>query len=120
MDTPQTSESPDNKPTPAPDGRQEVRSAVRFPVSLPVVIFTDEGQKTAVTRNISANGVLFDLESSLAVGQGIRFSLHMPGAVFGSTRDVLVHCRGRVVRCSISQGLYQAAVTIDEYQFAEQ
>jgi hypothetical protein len=35
-------------------------------------------------------------------------------------RDVLVHCVGRVVRCSIGQTQYLAAATIDEYRFAEQ
>jgi len=33
---------------------------------------------------------------------------------------VLVHCVGRVVRCSMSQDKYLVAATIDEYQFAEQ
>jgi len=32
----------------------------------------------------------------------------------------LVHCLGRVVRCSISEGQYLAGATIDEYKFAEQ
>jgi len=44
----------------------------------------------------------------------------MPGAVLGTLHDVLVHCLGRVVRCSLSQTHYLAAATIDDYQFAEQ
>jgi hypothetical protein len=44
----------------------------------------------------------------------------MPGAVLGTPHDVLVHCLGRVVRCSMSQTQYQVAATIDEYKFAEQ
>jgi len=32
---------------------------------------------------------------------------------------VLVHCTGRVVRCSLSQTQYLAAATIDDYRFAE-
>jgi hypothetical protein len=43
----------------------------------------------------------------------------MPGPVLGTLHDVLVHCLGRVVRCSISNTDYLAAATIDEYQFAE-
>jgi hypothetical protein len=50
----------------------------------------------------------------------IHFSLRMPGAVLGTPHDVLVHCQGRVVRCSINQSHYLAAATIDEYRFAEQ
>jgi hypothetical protein len=56
----------------------------------------------------------------LQVRQEIHFSLRMPGAVLGTPHDVLVHCLGRVVRCSMSQNQYLAAATIDEYQFGEQ
>jgi hypothetical protein len=101
-------------------GRQEVRCAVRFPLALPVVLSTGHGEFAALTRNVSASGVLFELDRTLPVGLEIRFSMRMPGAVLGTPRDVLVHCRGRVVRCSMSQSQYQAAATIDEYQFAEQ
>ena len=99
---------------------QEVRCAVRFPLALPVVLSTSHGDVTARTLNVSANGVLFELDQHLPAGLGIRFSLRMPGAVLGTTNDVLVHCTGRVVRCSISQSHHLAAATIDDYQFAEQ
>jgi len=98
----------------------EVRCAVRFPLVLPVVLASGKTESAAQTRNVSASGVLFQLDHPERVGQDIRFSLRMPGAVLGTPRDVLVHCMGRVVRCSKSQAQYQAAATIDEYQFAEQ
>src|SRR5580704_11979388 len=98
-------------------GRQEVRCAVRFPLSLPVVLSTVSGELSASTRNVSASGVLFELEKELEVGLDIRFSLRMPGQVLGSSHDVLVECEGRVVRCSISNIQYLAAATIDEYRF---
>jgi hypothetical protein len=79
-----------------------------------------KGEIAAVTRNVSASGVLFEVDRPLKVGLEIRFSLRMPGTVLGTPRDVLVHCLGRVVRCSLSQTQYLAAATIDEYQFAEQ
>jgi hypothetical protein len=56
----------------------------------------------------------------LGVGIDIRFSLRMPGAVLGTPHDVMVHCTGRVVRCSRSHNYHLAAATIDEYRFAEQ
>jgi hypothetical protein len=99
---------------------QEVRCAVRFPLSLPVVLSTGSEEMVARSRNVSASGVLFELDRELPAGQDIRFSLRMPGAVLGTLHDVLVHCLGRVVRCSLSQSQYLAAATIDEYQFAEQ
>ena len=100
--------------------RQEVRCAVRFPLSLPAIVATKSGEYAALTKNVSANGVLFELDQDLAVGADIRFDLRMPGPVLGTPHDVLVHCTGRVVRCSLSQTLHLAAATIDEYQFAEQ
>lgn len=104
----------------SPSSHQEVRCAVRFPLALPVILSGGQGEFAAFTRNVSASGVLFDMDRPLKVGMEIRFSLHMPGAVLGAPRDVLVNCLGRVVRCSLSQTQYQAAATIDEYQFAEQ
>jgi hypothetical protein len=105
---------------PQSNTRQEVRCAVRFPLALPVVVNSGKSEVTALTRNVSASGVLFTLDRNLKLGQNIQFSLRMPGTVLGTPRDVLVHCTGRVVRCSMSQSQYLAAATIDEYQFAEQ
>jgi hypothetical protein len=99
---------------------QEVRCAVRFPLTLPVVIQSGRHRHTALTRNVSASGVLFETKNALNVGEGITFSLRMPGAVLGTPHDVLVDCRGRVVRCSKSQSQSQVAATIDEYRFVEQ
>jgi hypothetical protein len=99
---------------------QEVRCAVRFPLTLPVVVTSGSDERTALTRNVSASGVLFEMNGPLDVGDDIRFSLRMPGTVLGTPHDVLVHCQGRVVRCSMSQSQYQAAATIDDYQFVEQ
>jgi hypothetical protein len=101
---------------------KEVRCAVRFPLSLPVELSDEKhhSEEPAVTRNVSANGVLLELSGPLDVGEELDFHLRMPGSVLGTPQDVLVHCRGRVVRCSISQSHYQAAATIDEYHFVEQ
>jgi hypothetical protein len=93
---------------------------VRFPLKLPVVLSIDKEEIAALTRNVSASGVAFEMNSSVQSGLLIHFSLRMPGAVLGTPHDVLVHCRGRVVRCSKNQSNYLAAATIDEYQFAEQ
>ena len=104
----------------AADGRQEVRCAVRFPLALPVVLSTGDEDIPALTRNISASGVLFSLDRPLALGLDVHFSMRMPHSVLGTPHDVLVHCTGRVVRCSSSHKEHLAAATIDEYKFAEQ
>ena len=100
--------------------RQEVRCAVRFPLSLPVMLSTDDEEFAAVTSNVSASGVLFITDRNVTSGTLIGFRLRMPGEILGTPRDVLVHCRGRVVRCYPSPNGYHTAATIDEYRFADQ
>ena len=100
--------------------RPEVRCAVRFPLSLPVVLSTDDAEFPAATVNVSASGVLFVTDRKVSSATLIGFSLRMPGEILGTQRDVLVHCRGRVVRCYPSQDGYHTAATIDEYRFADQ
>jgi hypothetical protein len=106
--------------SPPASQRQEVRCAVRFPLALPVILSTGNGEIAAVTRNVSASGVVFELDRPVKAGLEIRFSLRMPCEVLGTPHDVLVQCQGRVVRCTRNQSNYLAASTIDEYQFAEQ
>ena len=118
-----SSDKPDSPlPPSAAQGHQEVRCAVRFPLSLPVMLSAgaeEEDEIPASTRNVSASGVLFTLDRDLEVGADIRFSMRMPHTVLGSPNDVMVHCKGRVVRCSSSHNEHLAAATIDDYRFAE-
>jgi len=100
-------------------GHQEVRCAVRFPLSLPVMLSAGENDAEGETRNVSASGVLFALDKALRVGLDVHFSMKMPRETLGSPQDVVVHCKGRVVRCSSSHSGFLAAATIDEYRFAE-
>lgn len=101
-------------------GLQEVRCAVRFPLALAVVVSTDEGDFIANTQNVSASGVLFEMEHGIQSGTLVRFSLRMPGSVLGMNHDVLVQCNGRVVRCTLDEKKFHTAATIDDYQFVEQ
>lgn len=101
-------------------GWTETRCAVRFPIQIPVVISIGNREIMAVTRNVSASGVLFELGERLKPAQEVQFSLRMPGAVLNAPKDVLVHCTGRVVRCSLSHNQHLAAATIDDYRFGEQ
>jgi hypothetical protein len=100
--------------------RQEVRCAVRFPLALPVQLRAGRREYTALTCNVSASGVLFEMAAPIRVGENIAFSLRMPGDVLGTPHDVLVDCRGRVVRCSKSRAQSHIAATIDDYRFVEQ
>ncbi len=120
INIPDTNAASAETAAPTTPGWQRMRGAVRFPLTLPVLLSQGKKECAAVTRNISASGVLFELDRRLQPGQDIHFSLSMPGPVLGTPHDVLVHGEGRVVRCSISQNQHLAAATIDDYKFAEQ
>lgn len=98
---------------------RDVRCAVRFPLALPLSIHLDGASQPAITCNVSASGVLFETETPFPVGESITFSMRMPGTILGTQKDVLVECRGRVVRCSVSYSLPRVAATIDDYRFVE-
>jgi hypothetical protein len=100
--------------------KTEVRCAVRFPIALPAVLDVGGRKVAALTRNISASGVLFAADCPFLPGAEIRYSIRMPGQELGAPGDILVHCTGRLVRCTMSGSQFFSAFTIDEYRFAHQ
>jgi PilZ domain-containing protein len=96
----------------------ELRAAVRFPLCVPITISTAEGDLAAVTENISANGVLFQLATALPVGSIVSFTIAMPAEAMGTPTDVVLHCSGRVVRCTPDIKTTHVAAVIDEYHFS--
>jgi hypothetical protein len=98
-----------------PNGENPVRTAVRFPMRLPIRVQTEQGEVEAITENISANGLLFVSEHLPQVDSKIEFTIAMPSAVMGTTNDVTIHCIGRVVRHYLQNGEKKAAAVIDEY-----
>ena len=99
---------------------RNTRCAVRFPLELPITVYWNGDPLPATTHNVSASGVLFETETPIHVGELIAFSMRMPGTILGTPNDVLVECRGRVVRCSLSYPQPRVAATIDDYRFVEQ
>lgn len=96
----------------------DLRSAVRFPLRLPITIRTaDSREHFAETADISAGGVLFHMSTELPVNTVIRFRIVLPAVVVGADTDVLVNCTGRVVRCAEDNGKRAVAAVIDEYNF---
>ncbi len=93
----------------------QVRTAVRFPMRLPLHVTTPHGQIYALTENISANGILFTGPTVPAVDSRIEFTIRMPAAVMGTDEDVSIQCVGRVVRHQRQGEEIQAAAIIDEY-----
>ncbi len=92
-----------------------LRTAVRFPMKLPVRLETENGHFDATTENISANGILLTGPMLPAVDSKIEFTINMPSAVMGSETDVTIHCSGRVVRHQQQGREQKAAAVIDEY-----
>ena len=96
----------------------DTRSAVRFPLKLPITVRTaDMREHFAETADISAGGVLFHTKATMEVGATIRFRIVLPAAVLGTDTDVLVNCTGRVVRAMDEKGKSAVAAVIDEYAF---
>jgi PilZ domain len=94
-----------------------MRGAVRFPIHLPISVKALGTEHTAETQNISACGVVFQLNSEVEVGSNIEFRIAMPAAILGTPADVLVAGEGRVVRCDSEAGHQTVAAVIDEYRF---
>ena len=99
------------------ESQPDLRNAVRFPLHLPVTLKTPPEEHLARTIDISAGGMLFYTETEVEVGSAVEFTVAMPGDVLGSECDVLVNCRGRVVRCVAESSGRSVAVVIDEYKF---
>src|ERR1700693_83245 len=72
---------------------------------------------SAETENISANGVLLAMDTDVAVGSMVDFTILLPAGVVGARQDVQIDCRGRVVRTFEDRGRRAVGVVIDEYHF---
>ena len=96
----------------------ELRAAVRFPLCVPITSCTENGDLPAVTENISASGVLFELATPLEVGSIVSFIIKMPAEAMGTPTDVVLHCAGRVVRCTTGETTWHVAAVIDKYHFS--
>jgi PilZ domain-containing protein len=95
----------------------DMQSAVRFPIKLPVALKSKSGDNLAETQNISANGVLFQVDSEMPIGSLVDFTISLPAEVVGTEADVQIDCRGRVVRNFEEDGRRRVGVVIDEYRF---
>lgn len=95
----------------------DLQSAVRFPIQLPISVKSEAGASHTQSQNISANGVLFQVDADMPVGSPVDFTISMPADVLGAESDVQIDCRGRVVRSVDEEGRRGVGVVIDEYRF---
>ncbi len=101
----------------------EARTGKRFPLELPIKIHqSDERDEHAgMTGNLSAAGVYIKADAALEIGSAVEFEIVLPPEVTGATENVLVQCRGRVVRKDAPAGkgddAQGVACVIDSYDF---
>jgi hypothetical protein len=98
---------------------QEKRATRRFALRLPVSVSDNSTpEKSAQTRDVSARGICFYVDSAIAEGSGIEFTLTLPPEIT-LTESIHVRCKGKVVRVddTASDGKIAVAAVIEEYEF---
>ena len=98
------------------------RTGKRFPLELPIKISKEqEGSAlNAMTGNLSAAGVYIKADSSLEIGSAVEFEIALPPEMTGAKDNVIIQCRGRVVRADEASGDKDSrgvACEIDSYDF---
>jgi len=99
----------------------EKRSTRRFALRLPVSV-NYSGNTGAVlsaqTRDVSARGICFYMDSPLTTGSDIEFTLTLPPEIT-LTESIRVRCKGKVVRVESghADAKVPVAAVIDEYEF---
>ena len=96
-----------------------MRNAVRFPLHLFARVETQQGIVDAVTEDISASGVLFNMPFALGVDTHLRWTFEIPAVELGAPDDVKVQCVGRVVWHGPAPQGRQVAVVIDGYHMGD-
>lgn len=71
----------------------------------------------ALTRDVSARGVCFFMDSRMEPGSNIEFTLTLPPEIT-LTDSIRVRCKGKVVRVDPdATGKMGVAAVIEEYEF---
>lgn len=99
----------------------DARTGKRFPLELPIKIHKGESgtASSGVTGNLSAAGVYIRADAALEVGSTVEFEIALPPEVTGAKENVIIQCRGRVVRADESgdSPARGVACVIDSYEF---
>ena len=104
----------------------EARTGKRFPLHLPIKIHkegTAAVDTSGMTGDLSAAGVYIRADASLEVGSPVEFEITLPPEVTGGKDDVVIQCRGRVVRTDEPKASAESgdsrgvACVIDSYEF---
>jgi hypothetical protein len=107
------------------------RATRRFALRLPVNVRYGGEERAAQTRDVSARGICFYVDSAIEPGSAIDFTLTLPPEIT-LTESIRVRCQGHVVRVEDENAGGEAgdssdekshvapiavAAVIDEYEF---
>lgn len=100
----------------------EARTGKRFPLHLPIKLHNESegGEAKGTTGNLSAAGVYIRADASLEIGSPVEFEITLPPDVTGGQENVVIQCKGRVVRTDPSGNSPDGkgvACVIDSYEF---
>jgi hypothetical protein len=87
-----------------------------LPLSLRLGKPSGPGEKRGETRDVSFRGLYFWTQEELEAGAPIEFVLTLPKEIT-MTRDVKIHCFGRVIRVEGQQETRGVAARIERYEF---
>ncbi len=101
--------------------QQDKRATRRFSLRLPISVKYQDGatgERPAFTRDVSARGICFYLDSQIGAGTDIEFTLTLPPEIT-LTESIRVRCKGTVVRAdpANNNGQLSVAAVINEYEF---
>ncbi len=98
--------------------QKEQRTTRRFALRLPLTVKFPQGEpKEAQTRDVSARGISFYVDSTVAEGSPLEFTLTLPPEIT-LTESIRVHCTGKVVRVEpATPGRVGIAAVIERYEF---
>ncbi len=100
----------------------DARTAKRFPLELPIKIHKEQegSDHKGMTGNLSAAGVYIKADAALEIGSAVEFEIALPPEMTGAKDNVIIQCRGRVVRADEASGSKEShgvACVIDSYDF---
>lgn len=96
---------------------EDVRTAARFPMHLPVLLMVGGEKIDAITVNISQNGVLLRTDQPISPETRFEFLLSVPTEVTLDGATAAIHCAGYVIRTYEENGSSFVAAVIDDYRF---
>jgi hypothetical protein len=92
----------------------EKRRSERFKVGIPIELKLGTG----ITRDCCIDGVFFETDQPLAVGEQVEFVMKLEYAIKGD-RSAKLRCQGEVIRLETGSGKGGVAVSITSHQLED-